>query len=149
MGEAMNVSPVEDYAVRALVDLAAHPNSSVREIAARTGIPGPHLAKVVQALARASLVETSRGRKGGVWLARSPSEIRLIDVVEAVQGPIRVLRCPRRGKGCPRDPNCALYRLWNNLQNQIAGHLNTMRISDLLQTCPNPGPPQPDSSGAS
>jgi Rrf2 family protein len=134
----MDLSPVEDYAVRALVDLARYPNSPVRAIAARTGVPGPHLAKVIQSLARAALVETTRGRKGGVWLARDPSEIRLLDVVEAMQGPLRFLRCPRRGRGCPCNPDCALYRLWTGLQEGITTQLETVRISDLLHTCPNP-----------
>src|SRR5215212_8760506 len=101
----MNLGQVEDYAVRALVDLAAHPEARVREIAARTAIPGSHLAKVIQALARSGLVETTRGRLGGVRLARAPQEVTIREVVEAVQGPLRLRRCPLRGQSCPRDPN--------------------------------------------
>jgi Rrf2 family protein len=131
----MNLGQVEDYAVRALVDLAAHPEARVREIAARTAIPGPHLAKVVQALARAGLVETTRGRSGGVRLVRAPGEINVRQVVEAVQGPLHFLRCPRRGAGCPRNPDCQLYRLWTGLQDGIVAQLEQVHLTDLIQSC--------------
>jgi Rrf2 family protein len=131
----MNLGQVEDYAVRALVDLAAHPETSVREVAGRTAVPGAHLAKVIQSLVRAGLVETTRGRGGGVRLARDPAEITVRQAVEAVQGPLRFLRCPRRGKGCPRNPDCAVYRLWVQLHDGIAGKLDGVRIADLLHNC--------------
>jgi Rrf2 family transcriptional regulator, iron-sulfur cluster assembly transcription factor len=132
----MELSQVEDYAVRALVDLALHPGARIREIAARTSVPAPHLTKVLQSLARAGLVETMRGRAGGTSLARDPAEIRLREVTEAVQGPARLFRCPRRGRGCPCAPDCAIYQLWSNFQDHIAAQLETVRISDLLHTCP-------------
>ena len=131
----MNLGQAEDYAVRALVDLAAHPDARVREVSDRTGVPGPHLAKVVQSLARAGLVETTRGRNGGVRLARAPQEIMLLEVIQAVQGPLRFQRCPLRGKGCPRNPECEVYRLWVGLQEGMTERLSGIRISDLLHTC--------------
>jgi Rrf2 family transcriptional regulator, nitric oxide-sensitive transcriptional repressor len=132
----MELSQVEDYAVRALVDLALHPGARVREIAARTSVPAPHLTKVLQSLARAGLVETMRGRSGGTRLAREPAEIRLREVMEAVQGQARLFRCPRRGRGCPCAPDCAIYQLFASLQDQITAQLETVRLSDLLHTCP-------------
>lgn len=131
----MTLGQAEDYAVRALVDLARHPEASVREIADRTTIPGAHLAKVIQALARAGLVETTRGRGGGVRLARAPGEITLRQAVEAAQGPIRLHRCPLRSKGCPRDPQCRLYRFWTELQEQTIARLEAVCLEDLLRGC--------------
>jgi Rrf2 family protein len=131
----MNLGQVEDYAVRALVDLAAHPEARVREIAARTAIPGPHLAKVIQALARSGLVETTRGRTGGVRLVRDPGEINMREVVEAVQGPLRLNRCPRRGQGCPREPNCRLYRFWLEFEERVILQFEQVRLEDLLESC--------------
>jgi Rrf2 family protein len=133
----VELSQVEDYAVRALVDLALHPGARVREIAARTSVPAPHLTKVLQSLARAGIVETMRGRSGGTSLSREPAEIRLREVMEAVQGQARLFRCPRRGRGCPCAPDCAIFKLWSHLQTQIVTQLETVRISDLLSTCPN------------
>ena len=131
----MQVGQAEDYAVRALVDLAAHPDARIREIAARTSIPDAHLAKVIQSLARAGIVETTRGRIGGVRLVRAADSLTVREVMEAVQGPLRLIRCPHRGRGCPRDPDCALYRLWSDLQSETVARLGTVRLSDLLGSC--------------
>jgi Rrf2 family nitric oxide-sensitive transcriptional repressor len=144
----MQLGQTEDYAVRALVDLARHPDARVEDVAARTGIPGPQLAKVIQSLARAGLVETTRGRGGGVRLLPDPGEIHLRQVVEAMQGPLRFLRCPRRGKGCPMNPDCPIYSMWNEVQAGVSAQLERISIADLLRgPCdlaelpPHPSPP--------
>jgi Rrf2 family protein len=131
----MNTGQAEDYALRTLVDLAAHPDSRIQDIAARTEIPAPNVAKTIQTLVRAGLVETTRGRAGGARLARDAGEINLLEVLEAVQGRPQLLRCPRRGDGCPRDPNCTLYQLWTDLEQQMVVRLREVRITDLLQSC--------------
>lgn len=128
----MHLGQTEDYAVRAVVDLAQHPDTRVEDVAARTGVPAPHLAKVIQSLARAGIVETTRGRRGGVRLARDPGEIHLRQVIEAMQGPLRLIRCPRRGEGCPLNPECPIFRVWSDLQNSVAAQLEQVRVSDLL-----------------
>src|SRR5688572_25138830 len=124
----MQLSQAEDDAVRTLVDLALNPGAQVAEIAARTLVPQLQLAKVIQALSRAGLVVTTRGRGGGVRLARAAEEIRLLDVVEAFQGPIRLLRCRLQGKGCPCDPECAIYRLWFTLDGGLGSLLEGVHI---------------------
>lgn len=129
----MQLGQTEDYAVRALVDLARHPEGRIEEIARRTGVPAAHLAKVVQSLARAGLVETTRGRGGGVRLLLDPAEIPLRRVIEAMQGPLRFLRCPRRGKGCPLNPDCPIYGAWREVEARINLELERVRISDLLR----------------
>jgi Rrf2 family nitric oxide-sensitive transcriptional repressor len=134
----MQWSQGEDYAVRALVDLALNPSGRVPEIAARMSVPRPRLAKVIQSLARAGLVETTRGGGGGVRLARPAEEIDLHQVVQAMAGPLRFLRCARRNRECPRDPDCAIYRLWFFLQAQFSAELRRIRIADLLHTCQPP-----------
>ncbi len=131
----MNWSQSDDYAIRTLVDLAAHPDARIREIAARTAIPVAHLAKVVQALARAGLVETTRGRAGGTRLARDAGQITLLQVVQAMQGPLSFRRCPRRGNGCPLNPDCALHRMTLELEDAFATKLERVRVADLVRSC--------------
>ena len=131
----MNLGQVEDYAVRVMVDLGGQPEARIADIAARTGVPASHLAKVVQSLVRAGLVETTRGRGGGVRLARPPAEIGIREVIEAVQGPLRFQRCPRRGIDCPRNSECPVYRLWVDLDANIGGYLERIRLADLLINC--------------
>lgn len=137
MGVGVNWSQTDDHALRILVDVAAHPDAPIREIASRTTIPSALVAKVVQTLARAALVETIRGRGGGVRLARDPAAISLLEVVEAIQGPFRFLRCPRRGQGCPRNPGCAVYRLCLELDDSFSAKLQRVRIADLAYSCSN------------
>ena len=131
----MTWTQTDDHALRILVDVAAHPHASVGEIAGRTTIPSALVAKVVQTLSRAMLVETTRGRGGGVQLARDPAAISLLDVVEAIQGPLRFLRCPRRGKDCPRNSDCAVYRLCLELEDSFSARLQRVRIADLAHNC--------------
>ena len=144
----MQLGQTEDYAVRALVDLARHPEARVEDIAYRTGVPAPHLAKVIQALARSGLVETTRGRGGGVRLLEPPTDIHLRRVIEAVQGPLRFLRCPRRGKGCPLNQDCTVYCMWKEVQAGISAQLERVRIADLLRapcdlsSAPDADPPR-------
>ena len=82
-----------DYACRALLSLALHMDgtgpASVRDIAERTAIPQPYLEQILLALKGAGLVKSKRGRFGGGYvLARSPSEIRIGEILSAVDGPI-------------------------------------------------------------
>jgi Rrf2 family protein len=121
----------------------------VAEIAERTRVPPLQLAKVIQSLARAGLVVTTRGRGGGVRLARPAEEIRLLDVIEAFQGPLRLFRCRLQGNGCPRNPDCAIYRLWGTLNDGLGTLLERVHISELLQTCEGgrwTGPRPPEST---
>src|SRR5205085_5563316 len=91
----MKVSTRGDYASRALLSLALHATAdgegiptSVRDIAERTGLPQPYLEQILLALKGAGLVRSKRGVGGGYILARPPVDIRLSDVVSAVDGPI-------------------------------------------------------------
>ncbi len=93
---AVEITRQADYAVRAMVYLAGLPldrRPATATISETEGVPLPFLTKVISRLARAGLVDTSRGMGGGVWLARSPEEITLRQVTEAVGGPILLNRC--------------------------------------------------------
>ncbi len=92
------------YALRAAFDLATHGDTpaQVRDIAARQRIPVRFLEQIFQLLKRAGLVESKRGPRGGFVLTRDPEEVRLGDVLRAVEGPV-VLTDPRRSRGAPRD----------------------------------------------
>src|SRR3989338_4423940 len=92
----MRLTRQGDYAVRVVVDLASRPAGAVvprSSIQERQAVPAAYLAKIVQALARAGLVRTHPGARGGVALARRADDITLKDVIEAVEGPIHLNRC--------------------------------------------------------
>jgi len=87
------------YAVRALFDLAFHDEgpAQVRDVAGRQRIPLRFLEQIFQSLKRAGLVESKRGPRGGFRLARSPHDVRLGDVLRAVEGPVTLAPARRRG----------------------------------------------------
>ena len=107
----MRVSTRGDYACRALLSLALHADTdgptSVRDIAERTGLPQPYLEQILLALKGAGLVRSKRGVGGGYVLARDPEEIKLSEIVSAVDGPITLgdfgAAAPGRGVR-PRGP---------------------------------------------
>ncbi len=88
------------YAVRAVFDLAVHRDApvQVRDVAARQHIPLRFLEQIFQSLKRAGLVESKRGPRGGFTLARAADEVRLGDVLRAVEGPV-VLGAPKKRSG--------------------------------------------------
>ncbi|MEY3744592.1 MAG: hypothetical protein RLZ48_270, partial [Actinomycetota bacterium] len=90
----MRVSTRGDYACRALLSLTLHSSesgpTSVRDIAERTGLPQPYLEQILLALKGAGLVRSKRGVGGGYVLAKAPADIKVSDIISAVDGPITV-----------------------------------------------------------
>jgi Rrf2 family protein len=91
----LHISDAASLALHAMVLIAGKPDTlvSTHEIAEQLGVSENHLAKVRQTLSRAGLVESTRGPHGGFRLAKSAAEITLLDVYEAVEGPIRPTSC--------------------------------------------------------
>ena len=130
----MRLTRQGDYAVRVVVDLASRPDGAVvprARIQERQDVPAAYLAKIVQALARAGLVRTHPGARGGVALGRAPAEITLRDVIEAVEGPIHLNRCVAHPGACPRDRFCSVHPVWLRLQALVTRELDAVTIAAL------------------
>lgn len=135
----MRVSTRGDYASRALLSLALHPGeapTSVRDIAERTGLPQPYLEQILLALKGAGLVRSKRGVGGGYVLARPPEDIRLSDIVSAVDGPITVgdFGEPHQDGACDHEGQCVLLAIWNNVGEHMRQHLDSYTLADLVAT---------------
>jgi Rrf2 family protein len=104
-----SLSKKADYGLIALKHLARHTDESVsaREIATEYRIPAELLAKILQRLARKGLVVSQQGTHGGYVLARDPSKISIVDVVEALDGPIGITPC-ERGSSCEQIDRCSV-----------------------------------------
>src|SRR2546428_11831284 len=102
------LSKKSDYGLIALRHLAQHHEESVstREIAAQYHIPAELLAKVLQRLARKGLLVSQQGTNGGDVLAKDPATISIVDVVEALEGPIFITPC-ERGEECEELQMCS------------------------------------------
>jgi Rrf2 family protein len=103
------LSKKADYGLIALKHLARHTEESVsaREIAREYRIPAELLAKILQRLARKGLVLSQQGTHGGYVLARDPSQISIVDVIEALDGPIGITPC-ERGSSCEQLELCSV-----------------------------------------
>jgi Rrf2 family protein len=134
---AVRVSTRGDYACRALLSLALHAGegspTSVRDIAERTGLPQPYLEQILLALKGAGLVRSKRGVGGGYILARAPADIRLSDVVSAVDGPITLgdFGEPHQDGACDHEGQCVLLAIWAVVGEQIRRQLDGYTLADV------------------
>ncbi len=125
------------YAIRALVHLARISDGTytlARSIAEQEGIPGHFLAKILQRLARKGLVRSCKGPNGGFALLRPAREIRLVDVVEALDG-VGAYRACIYGYGeCNDSVACAMHDGWSPLRSRIIEYLERNSIADLSKS---------------
>jgi Rrf2 family protein len=100
---------------------------SARALAARLGVPGELLSKVLQRLQRAGLVAAVRGSRGGYRLQRPLSDISLREVIEASHGPLAVVDCLKRGV-CPQETHCSIRPQTRGLQDLLDGFLGSLSV---------------------
>ncbi|RMH77290.1 MAG: Rrf2 family transcriptional regulator [Actinomyces sp.] len=134
----MRVSTRGDYASRALLSLALHDGggpTSVREIAERTALPQPYLEQILLALKGAGIVRSKRGVGGGYVLARDPSDIRLSEIVRAVDGPITAgdFGEPHTGGACDHEGQCVLLAIWGAAGAHMRRFLDSFTLADIAE----------------
>jgi Rrf2 family protein len=125
------LSKKADYGLIALKHLAQHADSSIsaREIASEYRIPAELLAKVLQRLARKGLLVSHQGTHGGYILARDPSKISIVDVVEAIEGPIGITPCERGS--CEQLEKCSVKDPLQKLKAKVVRVLGDTSIYEL------------------
>lgn len=125
-------SQTAEYALRAMVCMANMGRSlTTSEIAEHTQVPSGYLSKVLQALGRADLVAGQRGLHGGFSLTRPPSEITILDVVNAVDPIRRITRCPLDLKAHARGL-CPLHRKLDDALAVIEASFSAHTLEDLM-----------------
>ena len=130
----MEITQQADYAVRAILDLTLRPNgerASCEEIARRQGIPVAFLTKICSRLAADGFVQSQRGVNGGVWLARPAQEITLLEVVEAIDGPILLNECVSPNGACTFGDDCPMKPIWCDTQAELVQRLKTATFANL------------------
>ncbi len=133
----MIYSKSAEYAIQAMIYLALNGNNDkimVSEIAENYDIPRHFLAKLVQSLAKHHLVQSTRGRGGGIRLNKPASEIKIIDIVRAVDGPPpEVDMCVIGLDECSDDVPCPLHEQWKLIKDQISALLNQDNLENLAR----------------
>lgn len=131
----MLVTRETDYAVRTVLYLARQDGRmvSVTEIAHAMHIPKSFLAKLLQRLVRSHILASSRGAKGGFLLARKPSEISLLSIVEAVQEPAGINVCAIDSNRCKLSSSCAVHPVWVDIRKEVEKRLKKETIDKLIK----------------
>lgn len=132
----MQITRQADYAVRAVLHLAKVGNSersATSTIAKEQNIPPSFLAKIISQLSIAGLLHTSRGARGGVTLARDPKEITLLEVVEAIDGPIQLNECVGDNGVCTFDDHCPIKPVWCDAQDELVKRLKGTNFGQMLE----------------
>lgn len=122
-----------------MLSLALHTDetgpTSVRDIAERTGLPQPYLEQILLALKGAGLVRSKRGVGGGYVLARDPGDIRLSEIVSAVEGPISLgdFGEPHQDGACEHEGQCVLTAVWNKAGEYMRQHLASYTLAGIAR----------------
>jgi len=126
-----------DYAIRALAHLAREGDTvSVSDLAASEAVPADFLRKIMQKLLRARVVKSSQGSFGGYRLRKAPEDMTLLDVLEAVQGPLCMNACFADPNVCKTVKVCALRKRLMSMQKEINEWFRGINLADLAQSVP-------------
>ena len=131
----MQITRQADYAVRAVLHLARMGNTeraATSTVAKEQNIPPSFLAKIISQLSIAGLLHTSRGARGGVTLAREPKDITLLEVVEAIDGPIQLNECVGSDGVCTFEEECPIKPVWCGAQEELVQRLKRTNFAQLL-----------------
>lgn len=131
----MRLTAKSEYGVLAMIELACRFGegpASAREVAERRGIPARFLEQLFVALRRADLVTAVRGAKGGFVLSKPPAEITVLDVVEALEGPLTASVCDTdRGTECGHAGVCAAAPVWARATTALREVFASTRLDEL------------------
>ena len=137
----LRVSTRGEYGVRLMVDLARNYGGKARsltEIGLAEGFDAPkiqYLEQLVKCLRQSGFVESTRGAHGGYQLSRPPDDIRMGDIVRALEGPISPMVCASEGNepiDCDRLDGCSTRSLWTRVRDAITAALDSMTLADLV-----------------
>ncbi|MFH0913664.1 MAG: Rrf2 family transcriptional regulator [Chloroflexota bacterium] len=141
----MKLSTRARYGTRALLDLGMNKSGEpvqLRDIARRQGISLSYLEHLITPLVASGFIRSARGSRGGVWLAKPPEQIRLIEVVELLEGSIMLVECLSDPSVCPRSGYCATQDIWCEMARAMAKVLESTTLRDLVERQrgkPSPG----------
>ena len=134
----MNLTNIGIYAVMAIADLASNANHgpiSLTEIALRQNISLAYLEQIFIKLKNNKLVKSSRGASGGYILEKPASEIKLSNIIYAVDEEVKTLNCKKQSKrGCNnKSTKCITHNLWDQLDQHINGFFEKVKLQDLTK----------------
>jgi len=130
----LRITKLTDYAVVVLTVLATRQGQvcSATELAELVGLETPTVSKLLKSLTQAKLIESVRGIHGGYRLARLPQTIALIEIVEAMEGPLALTECNHEDSRCGIAHHCGLQFHWQKINEVIADALRAVTLAQML-----------------
>lgn len=131
---SMQLTRAADYAVRVMVHLATLPpekRAFLPDLAEVTATPESFLSKVMQAMARANLISSKRGKLGGFAILPRGREATMREVIEAIEGPICLNICLNGGKECERKSWCPAHPVWARAQRAMIDVLMSVTVAAM------------------
>ena len=130
----MQLTRAADYAVRVMVHMASLPpeaRANCADLAASVGCPEQFLSKVLQGLTKAGLISSHRGNSGGFELPPARLHTTVLEIVEAIEGPIHLNVCLKSFEECSRASVCPAYSVWVKAQQSIVDVLGGVNIEEM------------------
>ena len=138
----MRISTKGRYGARLMLELALYYGKGtvlLKDIAKREEISEGYLEHLLPPLKTAGLVNSSRGAHGGYTLAKTPSEITLREVVQALEGPLSPAECVGTPNVCQRVRSCVTRDIWKKLGEKISQTLESVTLKDMVEMQKNKG----------
>jgi Rrf2 family protein len=132
----MEMTMAGGYGLLGVMDLATSQGRGPRvlsDVAQSRDIPESYLRKIFNSMARAGLLRSVRGARGGFTLARDPADITVREVIETAEGGIALKRCLRDPPQCEKIEECPLFAMWAEAQEQLVQVFDRWTVADLLE----------------
>ena len=132
----MKFSTRSRYGVRLMLDLARHYEKGpvqLGDISKTEEISEKYLGQIVIQLKSSGLINSVRGAQGGYLLARNPQSITVLDIVQCLEGEIKIIDCLEDKPNCVRNSKCASYEVWRVLNDNIIETLKKYTLIDLIE----------------
>ena len=136
----LKLGKLADYGTMIVTVLAGAPERlhSAQELAARTHVAAPTVAKLLKLLTKGGLVESLRGARGGYKLARSASDITVADVIAAIDGPIGLTECSVHKGDCAVESTCGVRGNWRLINSAIHEALRSVTLAEMAKPLARP-----------
>lgn len=131
----MRLSTKGRYSTRLMLELALHYGEDpvlLKNIAKRQEISEGYLVHLLPSLKAAGMINSARGSHGGYTLARDPSQIKLSEVVQAVEGPLAPVECVNTPNVCPRVSRCVTREIWQEMGKRMVETLDGITLQDMV-----------------
>ncbi|MCJ7777522.1 MAG: Rrf2 family transcriptional regulator [Sedimentisphaerales bacterium] len=131
----MKLSTRTRYGIRAIIELAENYKQGplqLRNIAQHQEISVKYLEQIVAILKAGGFIRSIRGAKGGYILAKAPNQIKLNDVFDCLEGPVRMVECVGNEDYCARFADCVARQLWQRVSDAIRAVLSSITLQDLV-----------------